>query len=119
MKDPIEAYIGQFPEEVQMHLNKVRRTILEAVAGLEEKIAYDLPAYHYRGRPFVYFGAFKNHLGFYATPDVHEHPELQNAMAEYKQGRGSIQFPYKGGIPYELIRKMLQLRKIQIERSTN
>ena len=115
MKDPIEAYIEKFPEEVQAHLNKVRETILAEVPGLEEKIAYDLPAYHYHKKPFVYFGAFKNHLGFYATPAVHEHPELEAAMSQYKQGRGSIQFPYKNGIPYDLIKQMLQLRKKQME----
>lgn len=115
MKDPIGAYIERFPEEVQVHLRKVRQTILEEVAGLEEKIAYDLPAYHYNGKPFVYFGAFKAHLGFYATPDVHEHPALKEAMSGYKQGRGSIQFPYKSGIPYDLIKKMLQLRVQQVK----
>lgn len=115
MQDLIQEYIEQFPEEIQVHLNKVRQTILNTVKGLEEKMAYGLPAYHYNKKPFGYFGAFKHHLGFYATPSVHEHPEMEAELSKYKQGRGSVQFPYKSGIPYDLIVQMLLLRKRQMD----
>ncbi len=115
MPNAIEEYISQFPEDIQVHLNKVRETILKTVKGLEEKIAYGMPAYHYKKKPFVYFGGFKNHLGFYATPNVHEHTDMAADLSKYKQGRGSVQFPYQSGIPYDLIKKMLQLKKQQLD----
>lgn len=41
----IDAYIADFPKDVQEVLEQVRETIKEAAPGVEEKISYAIPAF--------------------------------------------------------------------------
>ncbi|MCW4452556.1 DUF1801 domain-containing protein [Kaistella sp. BT6-1-3] len=105
-----EKYIAQFPENVQDILNEIRQIILEEAPEATEKIAYGMPGFYLNKKPLVYFAAYKNHIGFYATPTGHE--EFKKELSVYKQGKGSAQFPLKDEIPYQLIRKIVKFRKI-------
>ena len=67
-----EKYIAQFPESVQDILNEIRQIILEEAPEATEKIAYGMPGFYLNKKPLVYFAAYKNHIGFYATPTGHE-----------------------------------------------
>ncbi|HMQ47527.1 MAG TPA: DUF1801 domain-containing protein [Saprospiraceae bacterium] len=104
----IEQYILQFPETVQEILRNIRQLILENAPEAEELMAYGMPAYKAHKKPLVYFAAFKNHIGFYATPSGHS--AFQEELSKYKQGKGSVQFPLDQAIPYDLIKRMVQLR---------
>lgn len=102
-----DEYIAAFPKEVQDILELVRATIKKAAPEAEEGIAYGLPAYKLNG-PLVYFAAFKNHIGFYATPTGHE--AFQQELSQYKQGKGSVQFPLDEPMPLDLITRMVKFR---------
>ncbi|MFZ2863760.1 MAG: DUF1801 domain-containing protein [Ignavibacteriaceae bacterium] len=104
----IETYIQQFPESVQEILNNIRNLIKDNANGAEELVAYGMPAYKLNKKPLVYFAAFKNHIGFYATPSGHS--EFQDELSKYKQGKGSVQFPLDQPIPYKLIERIVKFR---------
>ena len=104
----VEQYITQFTEDVQEILHNIRNLILEEASSATEKIGYGMPGYYLNGKPLVYFAAFKNHIGFYSTPNGHE--AFKKELSQYKQGKGSVQFPLKEEIPYELIRKIVKFR---------
>lgn len=104
----IEIYISTFPKEVQDILMQIRSIIITAAPEATENIAYGMPAYKTRGKPLVYFAAFKNHIGFYATPSGHTH--FSKELSKYKQGKGSVQFPLDKAIPYGLIRDIVEYR---------
>ncbi|MDO9634141.1 MAG: DUF1801 domain-containing protein [Paludibacter sp.] len=104
----IEKYIQQFPEETQEILNKIRALIKEYAPDAEELITYGMPGYKTNKKPLVYFAAFKNHIGFFATPSGHT--EFKDELSEYKQGKGSVQFPLDQPIPYELITRIVKFR---------
>lgn len=106
--DEIDQYIAQFPHAVQAVLNKLRQLIKSCAPGAEEKMAYGMPGYKTHGRPLVYFAGYKNHIGFYATPTGHH--EFKEALSNYKQGKGSVQFPLDQPIPYELIERIVAFR---------
>lgn len=106
--DKIEAYIQQFPESTQVILRNIRELIKENAPDAEELFAYGMPAYKTNNRPLVYFAAFKNHIGFYATPSGHS--KFQEELSKYKQGKGSVQFPLDKPIPYKLIEKIVKFR---------
>lgn len=108
----IEIYIEQFPDNVQEILQKIRAIILKEVPTVIEKISYAMPGFYYKNKPLVYFAAFKNHIGFYATPNGHE--KFSKELSSYKQGKGSVQFPLNKEIPYNLIEKIVQFRKRNI-----
>ena len=104
----IEKYIHQFPDETQNILSKIRTIIKEHAPDAEELIAYGMPGYKTNKKPLVYFAAFKNHIGFYATPSGHT--EFKDELSKYKQGKGSVQFPLEQPIPYNLIARMVKFR---------
>ena len=60
------------------------------------------------GKPLVYFAGFKNHIGFYATPTGHE--QFSKELSNYKQGKGSVQFPLEKEVPFDLIKKIVEFR---------
>jgi len=64
----VNEYIKGFPKNVKELLKQIRTTIKEIVPEAEESISYGMPAYKLKGKPVVYFAAFNNHIGFYATP---------------------------------------------------
>jgi uncharacterized protein YdhG (YjbR/CyaY superfamily) len=107
----IDEYITGFPDDIQLILYKVRSTIKQAAPDAEETIGYGMPAYKTHGKPLVYFAAFKNHIGFYATPTGHA--EFAKELSKYKQGKGSVQFPIDQPMPYELIAQIVEFRVIE------
>src|SRR5690606_16044649 len=106
--DEVENYIGQFPEDIQAKLQKIRALIKNTVPDADESMAYGMPAYKTYKKPLVYFAAFQNHIGFYAMPSGHE--EFKEELSPYKQGKGSVQFPLSQAIPYDLIQRMVIFR---------
>lgn len=104
----VEEYINTFPENIREILEKIRGVILKAAPNAEESISYSMPAYKLNKKPLVYFAAFKNHIGLYATPSGHSH--FSEELSHYKQGKGSVQFPLDQPIPYELIEKIVLYR---------
>ena len=108
----VEEYIAQFSPTVQALLNQVRQTIKAAAPKTEEGISYMMPAYKYHG-VLVYFGGYKNHIGFYASPTGHE--AFKKELSIYKSGKGSVQFPLDKPLPLKLITQIVKFRVIQNE----
>jgi uncharacterized protein YdhG (YjbR/CyaY superfamily) len=112
----VDEYITTFPKELQQLLQQMRAAIKAAAPKAEELISYGMPGYKYHG-VLVYFGGFKNHIGFYATPTGHK--AFAKELAKYKQGKGSVQFPINEALPLSLITKIVQFRlKENVEKST-
>lgn len=106
--NPVDLYIDQFPVPVQDVLNRIREIIKFNAPEAEESMAYGMPAYKTHRKPLVYFAAFKHHIGFYATPSGHS--AFSEALSQYKQGKGSVQFPIDQPIPYDLIANIVRYR---------
>ena|SRR6218665_2189755 len=117
MKTPIantvEEYIASFPEDIQSHLKTVRECVKKTGPQLVENISYGMPAYKHKGKPAVYFGGYKGHIGFYATPSGHE--AFAKELSKYKQGKGSVQFPLTEAMPLKLIEAIVKFRIALIE----
>ena len=113
----IEAYIKQFPDTVQEILQNIRKLINDNAPNADELFAYGMPAYKLNKKPLVYFAAFKNHIGFYATPSGHS--EFQDELSKYKQGKGSVQFPLDKPIPYKLIERIVKFSVIENNKKAN
>lgn len=103
-----DQYIASFPENVRVILEQIRALIRRCAPEAAEYFAYGMPAYKTGGKPLVYFAAFKNHIGFYATPSGHQ--QFAGELSRYKQGKGSVQFPLGQPIPYDLIERIVMFR---------
>jgi len=104
----IAEYIGAFPKEIGMILQRMRQTIREAAPGAEEAISYQMPTFKLNGKNLVHFAAFGNHLGFYLTPSGIE--EFKKELGPYKGGKGSVQFPLDEPVPFDLVRRIVLYR---------
>jgi uncharacterized protein YdhG (YjbR/CyaY superfamily) len=106
----IDEYILAFPPEVQEKLKQMREVIKAAAPEAEERISYKMPAFSLKGK-LVYFAAFRNHIGFYPTGSGIA--KIQKELANYKSGKGSVQFPLDEQLPVELISKVVKLRVLE------
>lgn len=104
----VDEYLGSFPQETQKILKEIRQIIQKSAPESVESISYGMPAYKLNGKPLVYFAAFKNHIGFYATPTGHSAFSVE--LSKYKQGKGSVQFPIDQPMPLDLIEKIVKFR---------
>lgn len=104
----MDAYIASFPKEVQGILEQIRQTIRKAAPGAAEAISYQIPTFKLNGRNLVHFAAWKEHIGFYATPSGNA--AFKKELARYKVAKGSIQFPLDEPIPYDLVAKIVKFR---------
>ena len=104
----MDAYIASFPEEVQGILEQIRSAIRKAAPGATETISYQIPTFKLNGSNLVHFAAWKDHIGFYATPSGNV--AFKKELARYKVAKGSIQFPLDEPIPYDLVTKIVLFR---------
>jgi len=103
----INAFIADFPEEVQKILEQIRETIQQAAPDATEAIKYGMPTFVLNGN-LVHFAAYKNHIGFYPAPTGIE--AFIDELAPYRTGKGTIQFPIGQPIPFDLIEKVVKFR---------
>ena len=103
----VDEYIAGFPKSVQKILKEVRATVRAAAPDAEERIAYQMPTYT-MGKNLAHFAAFKNHIGFYPTPNGISSFEKQ--LSKYKRAKGSVQFPIDEPMPLALIKRIVEYR---------
>ena len=93
--------------EIQEILETLRKVIKEAAPDAKEKISWEMPTFVFHGN-LLHFAAYKNHIGFYPAPSGIV--AFKNELSEYKGAKGSVQFPLKKPMPYELISKIVKFR---------
>lgn len=106
----VDEYIARFPEEVQQVMRRIRAVIKGAAPQAEEKIAYGMPGYYLNG-PLIWFAGNKKHIGIY--PWTAGMMGLKGVEV-YKGTRAAIHFPLDKPMPYDLIRKIVEIRLAEI-----
>jgi uncharacterized protein YdhG (YjbR/CyaY superfamily) len=103
----VDEYIAMFPAHVQNILERIRRTIQEAVPEAKEKISYQIPTFTLSGN-LVHFAAWKNHIAFY--PGSRGIKTFRKELSPYGLSKGTIRFPMDKPIPLQLVRKIVKYR---------
>jgi uncharacterized protein YdhG (YjbR/CyaY superfamily) len=106
--EDIDDYIAGFSPEVQAILQEIRSIIQKAVPDAEEKISYQIPAFTLGGKVFIFFAAFKKHIGLY--PPVKGDAKLEKEVARYAGEKGNLQFPLSEPMPYALISRIAKFK---------
>lgn len=96
----IDEYIAEFPDDVQVKMEKIRATIRKAAPDAEEAIRYDIPTFVLNGN-LIHFAGYKNHIGLY--PGSKPIEEFEEELRGYKTSKGTVQFPLEKRIPLGLI----------------
>ncbi len=102
----VDEYIKKCPPDVQVVLQKLRKTIKASAPKAEEVISYQMPAYKYNGM-LVYFAAWKSHIGFYPAGAI---KAFSKELSMYEVSKGTIRFPLDKSFPFDLISKIVKFR---------
>lgn len=114
----IDAVLATLPEATRDALEALRDTIRAAAPSAVESINYGVPAFKYRGRPFVSFGAGKAHCSFYVqSPAVME--AHADELAGYATSKGTIRFRADAPLPAALVTKLVRARMAEIEEAAS
>lgn len=96
----IDDYIASSAPEARPVLRKIRSIVKDAVPDADETISYRMPAFRTEG-VFIYFAAFKHHIGVY--PPLRGDERLEKALLPYRGDKGNLKFPLDQPMPYTLI----------------
>jgi len=113
----IDDYIEGSPETAQRILRKLRETIRETAPRAVESISYDMPTFKLDGKRLVHFAAWKTHVGLYSTPSGDE--KFRKEIAPYAGEKGALRFSLEKPVPYDLVRKIVELRVKEIDAKSN
>lgn len=102
----VDKYLSRFPKDTQEKLKKIRQIICEEIPGAEETISYGVPTFKLNGKYVVYLAGFKSHLSIYPASDGMV-TTIKDA-AEYRKGKGTLQFSLDKPLPLLLIRQVVK-----------
>ncbi len=100
----VDENIRSCPQDVQAVLREIRRRVHAAIPEAGETISYGIPTMTLGGTRLLYFGAWKTHVSVYPVPGGD--PALEQEMAPYQAGKGTLKFRFAKPIPYELIERV-------------
>lgn len=112
----IDDYITSQPKETQIVLEELRSIIKEAAPGAEEIINYKIPSFRLvpkgKSNQQIMMAGYAKYVSFYPFPTTVA--KFADELKEYKQGKGSVQFPFNKPLPKDLIIRMVKFRKEEI-----
>ncbi len=105
----VATYIAGFPRPVQTILKRVRAIVRNAIPGADESISYQIPTYKLKGRPVIYFAAFKEHYSIYPS-NTRLVAAFKEELERYEKSKGTIRFPLTEPVPVKLIDAIAKFR---------
>jgi uncharacterized protein YdhG (YjbR/CyaY superfamily) len=112
-----ETYLAALPTDQRAALEKVRAAIKAVAPEAVEAIAYQMPAFKYKGRPLAYFAAFRDHCSLFPASGAVIEANAA-ALAAYDVDKGTIRFPASKPLPAALVKKVVRARIKEIEASS-
>jgi uncharacterized protein YdhG (YjbR/CyaY superfamily) len=106
----VDDYLAEAAADARPVLKKIRAIVNAVAPQAQETISYQMPAFR-RGRVFIYFAAFKSHIGIY--PPVKGSAALEKALQRYRGEKGNLKFPLDRPMPYGLIKRVVIALKRQ------
>ena len=77
-------------------------------------MSYGAPAFRYRDRPLVAYGAARNHCSFYVmSPAVME--AIEDELTTYDTSKGTIRFMPDALLPDALVTKLVKARMAETD----
>ncbi|MEP2669674.1 MAG: DUF1801 domain-containing protein [Cyclobacteriaceae bacterium] len=114
--ETIDDYIASQPKEAQKVLQELRRIIKKAAPDAIEVVNYKVPCFTLipKGKRYqqIMMAGYAKFIGFYPFPTTIA--AFSEELKDYKQGKGSVQFPLNQPLPKDLINRMVKYRREEI-----
>lgn len=109
----VETYLSQVDPDARAVLEHIRSLVKDLAPETEETMSYGMPAFKYKGKPLVYYAAFKDHLSLFPTSEPTE--VFKEQLVDFKTSKGTIQFTVEHQLPDELICDIVRSRLESIQ----
>lgn len=114
--ETMDDYIASQPKEAQEKLQELRSIIKEAAPDAIEMLNYKIPVFTLvpggKRDQQLMMAAYAKFIGFYPFPTTME--AFSEELKDYKQGKGSVQFPLNKPLPKALIARMVKYRRDEV-----
>lgn len=114
--ETIDDYIAHQSKEAQIVLQELRTIIKEAAPDATEVLNYKIPCFTLvpggKRDQQIMMAGYAKFVGFYPFPTTMA--QFANELKDYKQGKGSVQFPLNQPLPKNLIKKMVEFRRNEL-----
>jgi uncharacterized protein YdhG (YjbR/CyaY superfamily) len=112
----VDEYIAAFKGEDAEGLQAIRQAILKAVPEAEERISYQIPAFHHHGWIF-YMSVHTKHFNLACPPPCAAFETFAKELSPYKRTKSAVIFPKSKPLPLALIGRMAKVQaKANIEK---
>jgi len=112
----IDDYIANQSIKAQTVLKELRAIIKEAAPDAIEVKNYKVPTFilvpNGKRDQQIMMAGYAKFVSFYPFPSTME--KFSEQLKDFKQGKGSIQFPFNKPLPKDLIIQMVKYRKEEI-----
>ena len=107
----VEKYINNFEPAIKERLLLLRQLFFDFNPEIAESIRYNMPAFKL-GNHFLYFAAYKKHIGFYP---VYGMPEIEEKLSYYrvKGTKDTLHFLHNTPLPIILIKEIIACKAKQ------
>lgn len=108
----VEEYLAKQPASARAALGRLRALIRAEIPDAEEVISYQIPTFRLGGM-VVGYGARPKHCTFFLLSTT-VLDQFRDRLKGYRLGKGSIQFPFDGELPPDLVRAIVHARLEEI-----
>jgi len=109
-----DDYLDELPDDQREALEDVRHVIRQAAPEAVETISYGIPAFSWKGKKLVAYGAAAKHLSFY--PMSGETVEaFQDELEGFATSKGTIRFTPENPLPADLVQRLVAARIADLE----
>jgi uncharacterized protein YdhG (YjbR/CyaY superfamily) len=112
--EDVREFLDAVPNPSRAALLALRETIRSIGPDLDERIGYGVPAFYYKKRPLVSYGATSRHCAFYVqSPMVIETHRAE--LEGYDLSKGTVRFQPDQPLPTALVEKLVRARMAEID----
>lgn len=99
----VDEYMAALRGKAAEKLVRMREIVRELIPEGQEVISYQMPTMQIKGKNVVHYAGYRDHVSIYPVPKG-----MDDELAPYQRGKGTLWFPLHGDLPEDLIRKVVQ-----------